>query len=82
MRDDFIALDLLSADGFSWSPRGRKAQKKKKKLFALPRRKKPGKAKLPLAVLLKKVKQPRAKTALQGWPVSLSWPDSDSKEIH
>jgi hypothetical protein len=83
MRDDFIALDLLSADGFSWSPQGKKAQKKRKKLFGLPRRKKQGKGKRSLTtVLLAKVKEPRIKTYLQGWPVALSWPDSDSKEIH
>jgi hypothetical protein len=83
MRDDFIALDLLSTDGFSWSPHDKKAQKKKKRLFGLPRRKKHGKGKRGLTTLLAKVKEPRAKTSLQGWPVTLSWPDSDSsKEMH
>jgi hypothetical protein len=83
MRDDFIALDLLSTDGFSWSKKGKKAKDKKKKLFGLPRRK--GKDKRGLKALLPelaaKVKKPGAKTGLQGWPVALSWPD-DSKEIH
>jgi hypothetical protein len=84
MRDDFSALDLLSAGGFHWSSDGKKLPKKKK-LFAFPRRKPRAQAKrLPLTeflpMLAAKVKQPGAKRLLRGWPVTLSWPGSDSGE--
>jgi hypothetical protein len=88
MRDDFKALDLLSADTFHWSSDDSKPKKKKKALFGLPRRKAKGKkAKRSLTNLLPaiaaKVKHPRGSDRLlQGWPVALSWPDDKSTEIH
>lgn len=78
MRDDFIALDLLSAGEFSGSSKEKRSKKKKKALFSFPRRHARGQKKSNLTTLLPrlaaKVKQPGAKGVLQGWPVSLSWP--------
>jgi hypothetical protein len=86
MRDDFIALDLLSAGGFRWSPNDKRARKKKKALFGLPRRHPQGQATRSLTTLLPKlaakVKQKHSNRFLQGWPVALSWPNSESTEIH
>jgi hypothetical protein len=82
MRDDFIALDLLSAGSFRWSSDGKLSKKKKKALFGVPRRRRQGKSKRGLATLLPKlaakVKQPHAKSILQGWPVTLSWPAGEA----
>ena len=74
MRDDFAALDLLTATG--------KKKPGRKKLLAMARRKAKSKAeKEPLAAfkpLIAKIKKKQKTDAvdaasLQGWPVSLSW---------
>jgi hypothetical protein len=90
MRDDFIALDLLSAGSFRWSSDGKLSKKKKKALFGVPRRRRQSKAKRSLTTLLPKlaakVKKPHAQSILKGWPVALSWPASESgqdkKDLH
>ena len=89
MRDDFAALDLLSAGDFNMSPGGKKKGKKKMKaLLAFPRRKGQGKAKRALTNLLAKTaekvkpaKKDKKKQILQGWPVTLSWPEGEPTDI-
>ena len=88
MRDDFAALDLLSAGDFNWSPDKKKGKKKKKALLAFPRRKGQGKAKRALTTLLAKTaekvkpaKKDKKKQVLQGWPVTLSWPEGEPTDI-
>ena len=82
MRDDFFALDLLSAGAFAGLPKGKRAKKKMKNLLGLPRRANKSKSKRDLTALLpilaEKVKKPRSKTILEGWPVDLSWPAADT----
>jgi hypothetical protein len=78
MRDNFGALDILSASAFHWSSKKKLGKKIKQALLALPRRAKNSKAQRPLTNLVpnlaEKVKKPRINAALQGWPVTLSWP--------
>lgn len=78
MRDDFAALDPLTASG---------KKKASKKLLGLPRRKvKKSAQKEPLATaLIAKIKKKQKADAvdaasLQGWPVSLSWTAPRDKE--
>jgi len=83
MRDDFAALDLLTATG--------KKKTARKKLLGLPRRKVKATAQAeaePLAAfkpLIAKIKKKQKADAvdvasLQGWPVSLSWSAPRSSE--
>jgi len=84
MRDDFAALDLLTAAG-------KKKTAGKKNLLGLPRRKVKATAQAePLAAfkpLIAKIKKKQKADAvdvasLQGWPVSLHWsaPRSEERE--
>ncbi len=78
MQDDFAALDLLSIDAFG--PSSAAVAGGKKKGFGGKGRKaaKAAKAKRGLTALLPvlavKAPSPSQLQALQGWPVTLSWP--------
>jgi hypothetical protein len=87
MRDDFAALDLLAAGGKktgSYKKLAKKLAKKfgkkqKKAAEGSPRRVPQSNAHRPLTELLPKlaakVKPVTADSSLQGWPITLSWPD-------
>ncbi len=78
MRDDFGALDFLSAGNFRWSSVTPPPAPVKKRLFGFPRRRPAGAGKRRLMALLprftKGAAARRTAAGLQGWPVALSWP--------
>jgi hypothetical protein len=79
MRDDFVALDFLSAGSFRWSPRAKQDAKPRKRSFAFPRRRIAACVQRPLAALLptaagRMAVKRQFRPALQGWAVALSWP--------
>jgi hypothetical protein len=77
MRDDFKALDFLSAGGFQFP--GQKVTKKQKKRLGLGKRKAKAAAKRDLKALLPFFadKKAAALPYFEGWPVTLSWPRHD-----
>jgi ABC-type glutathione transport system ATPase component len=75
MRDDFAALDFLSAGSFRWSPRAKQDIKPRRTLFALRRRRIAATLQRPLSALAGRMAVKRQfRPALQGWAVALSWP--------
>ena len=77
MKDNFNALDFLSAGGFNFSSDALKPAKKKG--LGFKRRKTKAAKKRDLKALLPFMPHKKAaiRTGFEGWPVTLSWPATD-----